>query len=101
MLKQPVVTHNELVSLVADSCGYFKYEVEDVLTSLARVLSERIKEGHDIKLEGIGEFSRKVSKQRMFRSSFTGQYHNVDTKVSISLKPDGCLKRALNETNSK
>lgn len=90
------VSSVDLLSILADSSGYLKYEVEDVMRHLAYCVTRLLKLGSKVDIEGIGTFSRRESKDRTFKSAFNSVEYKVSTKISATLKPDRLLKNALN-----
>lgn len=85
-----------LVALIAESSGYHKYEIADILEHLAICTTRLLRNDDKVKIDGIGTISRRDSKSREFKSSFNGQNYAVSTKISATLKPDIYLKNALN-----
>jgi nucleoid DNA-binding protein len=95
------ISTNKLIALVAASSGYHKYEVADILEHLAVHIAQGIDNDLQVKLEGVGAFSKKESKPRDFKSGLTGKDYSISTKISATLKPDTYLKNFLNRSKEK
>lgn len=80
---QELITTERLRKEVAQDCKYKQYEVDDVLTSLARVIQKHMLENNLVKLKYL----------------FTLVPEEVDNKIKIKLYPDGSLERVLNANN--
>jgi nucleoid DNA-binding protein len=85
-----------LIALVAESAGYHKYEVQDILHSLALVIQDELSQGNTVRIDGLGTFSVKQGFNRTFFSTITGKVEDTKTRNSISLKPDSYMLNALN-----
>ena len=99
MPKQKLITHPSLVKLVSSQSDYPLYIVKDVLRALAVVLPKELNKGSKVKLEGVGTFSIKKSIKRDFVSMLTGVRTEQWTRVGLSVKPDGYLTNALNDSS--
>lgn len=42
---------SDLIKLVSEDCGYYLYEVEDVMESLLKIMSKTLCEGHKVQLD--------------------------------------------------
>jgi nucleoid DNA-binding protein len=85
-----------LITLVAEASGYHKYEVQDILHSLAVVVQDELSQGGTVRIDGLGTFSVKQGFHRTFFSTITGKVEDTKTRNSISLKPDSYMLNALN-----
>lgn len=92
-----IISNKEIINLVANSSGYFKYQCEDILHFLAVVLAEQIKDGNSVKIKGLGLFEPK--KQRIVKnySPYINEYLNVLSKKNCKFKADLLFLNKLND----
>lgn len=104
LLEDPTDNYNslkikfkDLVNYTADSCDYFKYEVEDVLRHFIMVLRWLvIDQKKSVYVRGIGTFNEKVVKERIIYSPFAAKYYYIPQRVFLTLKTD---KKILDHIN--
>lgn len=96
-----MLNNSDLINLISEHSGYYKYEVQDLLQSLAVVLSYAIKEGHEVKIKGLGTFSYKKPRPCNNYSPYTGRYMQVMTKAGCKFKPDKLFSNLLNTPNEE
>jgi len=99
MSKPKLITHPSLVKLVSSQSDYPLYIVKDILRALAVVLPRELNKGSKVKLEGVGTFSTRKSIKRDFVSVLTGVRTEQWTRVGLSVKPDGYMSNALNDSS--
>lgn len=91
------IKFKDVVNYTADSCDYYKYEVEDVLRHFIMVLRWLIiDQKKDVYIRGLGTFKEKIINERIMFSPFTGKYYYVPTRSYISLATD---KKILDHIN--
>lgn len=96
-----MLNNSDLTKLIAEHSGYFLYEVEDILRSLSVVLSYAVKEGHDVRIKGLGTFSYKKPRYINNWSPYTGRYMDKMTKAGCKFKPDKLFSNLLNTPNEE
>ena len=96
-----LISNKELIELLAEQSRYYKYQIEDILYALAVVLQEQLNQGNDIKIKGVGTFSRKNPRRLKNYSKYLGDYLDTWTKVSVKYKPDTLMLNSLNADDTK
>jgi nucleoid DNA-binding protein len=96
VVSKVIITDKQLIELIAERSKYKKYEVNDVLSALHKVLSQELLKGNSVQLSGIGTFSLKEIQPRTFVSAIDGVEYVTQKSTSCSLKIDGYLRNALN-----
>lgn len=101
-IKQPkevkkLINRKELISLISQSSGYHKYEVEDFLKHFVKVMQDAVIDDNKVKIEGLGVFQLKHYKPRTFYSAFNDLEYSVKTAPALSLKPDTWIRTMLQE----
>jgi len=103
MQNQPArrkVSNKELIKLVAESSGYNLYEIEDVLNHLVANFHQLMKEDAQVKIDGIGWFSRRNLKPRILeKNGIDNHRYLIYTSSSVTLKPDSILKNWMREVS--
>lgn len=91
------LSHKEVINLLAESSGYFKYQCEDILHFLAVVIAQQVKDGNSLKIKGLGIFEPK--KQRIVKnySPYIKKYLNVLSKKNCKFKADLLFLNKLND----
>jgi DNA-binding protein HU-beta len=84
----------ELVSGVAAYSNLGKTEVEKVIDSFMRVVSEELGKGGDIRLVGFGTFSVSERAPMSGRNPKTGESISIPGKIIPKFKPGKQLKDA-------
>ena len=96
--KKRKVTNKEFVRLVSESSGYLIYEVEDILNHIVGNFHLLMKEDAQVKIDGIGWFSRRNVKPRILeKSGIDSNRYLILTSASVTLKPDSILKQWMRE----
>lgn len=90
------ISKKELIRKVAIQSGYFIYEIEDFLHALAIVVSEEVKQGNVVKVDGLGTFIYKPPRPVKNFSPYTGRYMDTISKKSCKFKPDRLFLNLLN-----
>ncbi len=86
------VTFKKLIEAVAESCNYHKYEVEDVLVHLSKVLQKILVEEKSVRLTGLGKINMKRLKTRSTKDKDVW----YDT-FRLSVQQDTAMKQYLKE----
>ena len=94
--KENTIKSSELNKLIADECGYYLYEVEDVMNAFAEVLAREVKNDKIVRVRGIGAFRKRSSRPRTFRSAITGKTYESTTKDTLHLKAEAGMIETLN-----
>ena len=96
--KKRKVTNKEFVRLVSESSGYLIYEVEDILNHIVGNFHLLMKEDAQVKIDGIGWFSRRNVKPRILEKNGIDEHrYLILTSASVTLKPDSILKQWMRE----
>ena len=74
-----------------------KKQCIEVLKTCFEHITMKIEQGWKIKINGFGNFSRVLRKQRKGRNPFTGEIVEIPPKQSVSFKPSKCLLAKVNE----
>ena len=86
------MTRNELMKALAEESGTDVKSVNSVLQALAAVVSREVKSGSDVRVPGLGKFSRTDRKARKARNPQTGETVNVPAKKLPSFSASAELK---------
>ena len=88
--------HLELIDKLAQQSGYYKYQINDIIHSLAVVVAKELQKGNDLYIEGIGTLTRTQHKERLFISGLTGTRTLQKPKDSARIRIDKYLSNAIN-----
>ena len=92
------VHNKEFIKLVAESSGYNLYEVEDIINHVVGNFHMLMKEDAQVKIDGIGWFSRRNVKPRILEKNGIDEHrYMILTSASVTLKPDSILKQWMRE----
>lgn len=96
MQSRKAVSFKKLIEAVAESCEYHKYEVEDVLVHLSKVLQKILVQEKSVRITGLGKINMKKLKTRSTKD------HDVwyDT-FRLSVQQDTYMKEYLKENYAK
>lgn len=73
----------DLIDKVSRSCGYHKYEVQDVLTALLDVMKSELIAGNEVQFLGVGKLFIKPAEYRKISGA---KATTVPVQVGPSLK---------------
>ncbi len=91
------VNHNQMIDLIAESSGYYKYEVEDILNHLAWNIKNILKNSDKfIELKNIGRFQSKIWPERMQYSGYLKKKVLMPHKVTVKFTPSPQLRYEIN-----
>lgn len=71
---------------------YTKKDIEFIVNSFIKIISDRIKNNFKVKIEGLGTFSTYYRKVHVSKSLDTGIENNIPAVKYISFKPSKKLK---------
>jgi HU domain fused to wHTH, Ig, or Glycine-rich motif len=94
--KRKAVTFKKLIEVVAESCKYHQYEVEDVLVHLSKVLQKILVEEKSVRLTGLG----KINMKKLTTRSTKDKDVWYDT-FRLSVQQDTAMKEYLKENYGK
>ncbi|MDU0343779.1 HU family DNA-binding protein [Bosea rubneri] len=80
------MTKNELIAAVAEATGKSKADVGALLTAVAEVATQSLKDGGDVVIGGIGKFSAAKREARQARNPSTGAVIDVPAKTVVKFK---------------
>lgn len=91
------VNHNQMIDLIAESSGYYKYEVEDILNHLAWNIKNILKHTDKfIELKNIGRLQSKIWPERMQYSGYLKKKVLMPHKVTVKFTPSPQLRHEIN-----
>lgn len=94
------VNNKEFLKLVAESSGYNLYECEDIINHVVGNFHLLMKEDAQVKIDGIGWFSRRNVKPRILEKNGIDEHrYMIYTSSSVTLKPDSILKNWMREVS--
>lgn len=96
MKSRKAVGFKKLIEAVAESCKYHKYEVEDVLVHLGKVLQKILVEEKSVRVNGLGKINIKKLKTRSTKDKDVW----YDT-FRLSVQQDSSMKDYLKEHYAK
>jgi nucleoid DNA-binding protein len=88
-----------LITELSLHSGYHKYEISDILHSLAVVTCRELQKGNEVYLEGIGSIIKTEKAEREFVSNLTGERFVKKPKIGAKIKIDKYLSNGLNLTD--
>lgn len=95
--KENTIKSGDLNRLIAEECGYYLYEVEDVMNAFAEVLAREVKNNKIVRVRGVGAFRKRTARERTFRSGITGEVYKSTTRDTLHLKAEASMIESLNE----
>jgi len=87
---------NELVIAIAEKAGISKAEASAALNAALNEISNTLKNGGEVRLQGFGAFSASQRKARKGRNPATGANLEIPATSVPKFKPGKALKDALN-----
>jgi DNA-binding protein HU-beta len=95
LLKEDLMTKNELIAAIADETGKSKADVTAILASLGTIVAKTLKSGEDITLGGVGKLSAAKREAREARNPSTGATIKVPAKTVVKFKVTKDLAEAV------
>lgn len=88
------VTKSELISDTTKNIGYeFKEcDVKNIVDSFIKLICQEIKNGNDVKIEGLGTFTTYTRKSYIGKNIRTGEVEEIKETKYISFKPSSKMK---------
>ncbi len=90
------MTKDELVTTLAESSNITKKKADEILTVLAKSISEALRKGEKTVLPGIGSFSCVERKAKTGRNPRTGAEIKIPAKRAAKFSVSTALATALN-----
>jgi nucleoid DNA-binding protein len=86
----------ELIKAIAEETGVPQKTVQEVLKQFAVTVTETVKNGDEVKMQGFVSFKPKGSPARTGRNPKTGAEIQIEAKKSVTITVGKTLKSALN-----
>lgn len=86
----------ELVKKIAEETNVSQKVVTEILKQFAEVVTETVKSGEEVRLQGFLSFKPKETKARTGRNPKTGEAIQIKAKKGVSVTVGKTLKDALN-----
>lgn len=86
----------ELIKQIAEQTGVSQKVVGEILKAFSTTVTEKVKSGEEVKLQGFLTFRPKETKARTGRNPKTGEAINIEAKRSVTVSVGKSLKEALN-----
>lgn len=86
----------ELIKAIAEETGVPQKTVQEVLKQFAATVTETVKDGNEVKMQGFVSFKPKNSPARTGRNPKTGAEIQIEAKKSVTITVGKTLKSALN-----
>lgn len=86
----------DLIDCIAYDTGMTKREAEAAVVSILGVITNTMRTGDDVTLQGFGTFSVKTRAARIGRNPQTGEAMEIPASQYVSFKPSKALKDAVN-----
>jgi len=87
------MTKADLIGKIAEKAGLAKADAEKVTNALVESMTEALKTGDSITLQGFGTFKVKDRAARKARNPRTGEAVDVPASKSVSFSPANTLRR--------
>ena len=81
------MTRKDLIDKVAEEFGIKKKDAEAVVKFLFREVTEALKRGERVSIQGFGVFDLKEQKERKIRNPRTGELIKVPRKKRVYFRP--------------
>lgn len=90
------MTKVELVAAIADETNITKKDAGAALDAIVGIITETLENGDEVRIAGLGTFSRKKRDARIARNPKTGEPVQVDETIVPKFHASATLKNALN-----
>lgn len=87
---------NELITTVSERSGFTKKDVGEVVDCIISTITEVLKEGEDVKIQGFGNFTVLSRGERIGRNPKDGSPINISASKLPKFKPSLILKNIVN-----
>lgn len=89
------MNRTELINALAEATGLPKNQTKDTLDALENTISESLRQGQDVRLQGFGTFRTTERKARVGRNPQTGESIEIAASRSASFKASRSLNSRL------
>lgn len=93
----PVVKRKELIDLVSQQAGYFKYEVEDILLALEFVVQKILSEGHAFQIGDMMKIAPVDVKQIKYHNPVTRVIGITPPKKTLAVSTNASAQRIIDQ----
>ena len=93
------MTKQEIVSTVYEKLGFSKRESSDIVEHFFKIIKERLAQGQNVKISGLGNFVVKDKKARKGRNPQTGQEIEIAPRRVLNFRLSQVLKDEINGNN--
>lgn len=100
-MKNKGLAPKELNKELAKRCGYYFYEIDDVLGCLFEYMEESFAKGVPVRLKNIGVLYPYKPKQRLFCNLQTGEKYYQEPRTRVKFDITTTLLNNLNPNNIK
>jgi DNA-binding protein HU-beta len=90
------VNHSDLIDAVATKSGLSKKDATAAVTALVSTVTEQLKEGQEVRVQGLGAVASKHKGERQGRNVRTGEAITIAAKTAATFKATKPLLDALN-----
>jgi integration host factor subunit alpha len=90
------MTKQEIVTTVYEKLGFSKRESSDIVEHFFRIVKERLVQGENVKISGLGNFVVKDKKARKGRNPQTGEEIEIAPRRVLNFKLSQVLKDEIN-----
>jgi integration host factor subunit alpha len=90
------MTKQEIVTTVYEKLGFSKRESSDIVEHFFRIVKERLAQGENVKISGLGNFVVKEKKARKGRNPQTGEEIEIAPRRVLNFKLSQVLKDEIN-----
>lgn len=100
-MKNKGLAPKELNKELAKRCGYYYYEIEDVLNSLFEYIEESLSKDIPVRLKNIGVLYTKKQKPRTLVNFHTKKPYITNPRVNVKFDITTTLLNNLNPNHTK
>lgn len=93
--KSPVVTKHDIVSAVAAATGLKKSQAEQAYDTVLNVIKDKLTEGLDVRLSGVGSLKTAIRPASKSRNPRTGEEFDVPERRVVRFSVSKELKDAV------
>ena len=86
----------ELVLEVVERADVSKNEAEAIINEFLNLIEEELIKGNDVKISGVGVFSKKKRKERIGTSPSSHEMITIPANATVTFKPSKLLKEKVN-----
>ncbi|MGD0230906.1 MAG: integration host factor subunit alpha [Syntrophorhabdales bacterium] len=93
------MTKQEIVTTVYEKLGFSKRESSDIVEHFFKLVKERLAQGENVKISGLGNFVVKDKKARKGRNPQTGEEIEIAPRRVLSFRLSQVLKDEINDNH--